>query len=271
MNCNGNRGCQNSCNSGCSNSCCDPCNRYTCTNICYVTGPTGPMGPMGCPGPTGPTGPMGPGGFPGPTGPTGPAGAAGAMGPTGPTGPTGPAGAGLNDVTAFTPGAFYARGAMVYYNGALYQANRDNATGTPGASPDYNLVTVTGPTGPTGPAGATGATGATGAEGPAGPAGPTGPTAAAGDAQPSPSAPLQQAEGGPGAKAPDPPGEDLHNIGLQKGRLHRLLRRWRSRRGLLGRRDRLDQQPGLRLEHAGGIPAGDDQAPQEEGGEQLVV
>ena len=77
-------------------------------------------------------------------------------------------------MTQFTAGTPYPRGTMLYYNGALYQVNQDNPTGTPGTSPDFNLVSVTGATGPTGPAGPAGATGA---EGPAGPAGPTGPTA----------------------------------------------------------------------------------------------
>ena len=102
-----------------------------------------------CPGPTGATGPRGP---MGPSGPTGPA---------GPTGATGPTGAGLESVEEFSLGTLYPRGALVYYNGALFQANVDDPTGTPGTSPDFNLVTVTGPTGATGPAGTTGATGAT--------------------------------------------------------------------------------------------------------------
>ncbi len=171
MNCNRNNNCNSNCNnSNCGgNSCCDPCNRYTCTDICCVAGPTGPMGPRGCPGPTGPmgptgaTGPTGPAGTAGPaggTGATGPAGPAGPTGPagpagaTGPTGPTGPIGAGLDTVAEFVPGTPYALDTLLYYDGALYQVNRSNPSGTPGTSPDFNLVTVTGPTGPTGPAGA---------------------------------------------------------------------------------------------------------------------
>lgn len=69
-----------------------------------------------------------------------------------PTGPTGPAGAGLDTIEEFVPGTPYALGTVLYYNGALYQANRSNPTGTPGTSPDFNLVTVTGPTGATGAA-----------------------------------------------------------------------------------------------------------------------
>ena len=55
-------------------------------------------------------------------------------------------------MTQFTAGTPYPRGTMLYYNGALYQVNQDNPTGTPGTSPDFNLVSVTGATGPTGAA-----------------------------------------------------------------------------------------------------------------------
>ena len=128
---------------------------------------------------------------PGPTGPTGPAGVPGLPGATGPTGPTGPTGAGLDTATSFVPGTTYAAGAIVYYNGSLYRAAVNAPTGTPGTSPDYTLLTVTGPTGatgPTGPTGAAGPIGATGADGamgvtgPTGPIGPTGPTGPTGPA-----------------------------------------------------------------------------------------
>ena len=122
------------------------------------------------------------------------------VGPTGPRGPQGargPAGAGLDSVQNYDPSAVYFAGDLVYYNGQVFQVNVDNPTGVPGVSPDFNLVTVTGPTGPTGapgaigptgPAGATGETGptgpagATGAIGPTGPAGATGPTGPTGPA-----------------------------------------------------------------------------------------
>ena len=64
----------------------------------------------------------------------------------------------------------------------LFRARINDPSGTPGTSPDYELVSVAGPTGPTGPTGATGAagaagaTGATGSTGAAGAAGATGPT-----------------------------------------------------------------------------------------------
>ena len=117
----------------------------------------------------------------GPTGPTG------ATGVTGATGPTGARGAGIDTIEQFVAGTPYSIGDLVYYSGALYDVNTNNPTGTPGTSPDFTLVTVTGPTGatgatgsigptgPTGPTGLTGATGATGATGPSG-TGPTGPT-----------------------------------------------------------------------------------------------
>ena len=109
----------------------------------------------------------------------------------------------------------------MYYDGGLYQVTRANPTGTPGTSPDYSLVTVTGPTGPTGPAGINGATGptgptgpagATGAEGPTGPTGPagpsggatgpTGPTGAAGPTGPTGPAGATGAEGPTGPTGP---------------------------------------------------------------------
>ena len=159
MNCNCNNG-----NDPCkryvfTNGCCDPCCRPPLGNVC-PPGAVGPTGPQGMPGPIGPTG------------------------PTGATGPTGPAGAGLDTISEFVPGTQYALGTVLYYDGALYQANRSNPTGTPGTSPDFNLVTVTGPTGATGPTGSTGATGATGTEGATGPTGPTGATGATGPTGP---------------------------------------------------------------------------------------
>ena len=72
---------------------------------------------------------------------------------TGPTGPEGPAGLGLDRVEAFEPGKSYSAGKIVFHNGALYQAVKDTPAGTPGTSPDFELVTAAGPTGPTGPAG----------------------------------------------------------------------------------------------------------------------
>ena len=161
-------------------------------NFIIPQGATGAQGPQGIQGPQGPQGLQGipgPAGATGPTGPQGPAGAAGAAGVQGPTGPTGPQGAGLETVTAYTPGIAYPRGAMFFYNGSLYQAAVANPTGTPGSSADYNLVSVAGPTGPTGPQGAAGPQGPVGETGPTGPAGavgaqgaegPTGPTGPAG-------------------------------------------------------------------------------------------
>ena len=118
----------------------DPCKRYVFTNGCCDPCCRPPLGNACPPGAMGPTGPQG---MPGPIGPTG---------PTGATGPTGPAGAGLDTISEFVPGTQYALGTVLYYDGALYQANRSNPTGTPGTSPDFNLVTVTGPTGATGAA-----------------------------------------------------------------------------------------------------------------------
>ena len=97
---------------------------------------------------------------------------------------------GLDDVSPYIPGMVYNLGDMVYYNGSLFRANRNGAVGIPGTSPDFDLVTVTGPTsatgatGPTGPTGPTGATGAAGATGATGDIGPTGPTGATGDIGP---------------------------------------------------------------------------------------
>lgn len=165
-------------------------------NFIIPQGATGQQGPQGIQGPQGPQGIQGVQGEPGATGPQGPAGAAGPQGPQGPTGPTGPqgpAGAGLETVTAFVPGTLYPRGAMVFYNGSLYQTAVQNPIGTPGSSADYNLISVAGPTGATGPAGAQGPAGATGPTGPAGPQGATGATGPTGPAGPV----GPQGEGGP--------------------------------------------------------------------------
>ena len=70
----------------------------------------------------------------------------------------------------------YNLGDIVYYNGSLFRANRNGAVGIPGTSPDFDLVTVTGPTGATGDIGPTGPTG------PAGPATAISPVAAVEDA-----------------------------------------------------------------------------------------
>lgn len=130
----------------------------------------------------------------GPTGPQGLPSTPGMPGPIGPTGPTGPAGAGLDDVSPYIPGMVYNLGDMVYYNVSLFRANRNGAVGIPGTSPDFDLVTVTGPTGPTGDIGPTGPTGATGD---IGPTGPTGPTGATGDIGPTgPTAPSIYAQHG---------------------------------------------------------------------------
>ena len=48
---------------------------------------------------------------------------------------------------AFVPGKTYAARDMVFNNGALYQAVKDNPTGIPGTSPDFEMVTITGPAG----------------------------------------------------------------------------------------------------------------------------
>ncbi|MDO4262417.1 MAG: collagen-like protein, partial [Eubacteriales bacterium] len=90
----------------------------------------------------------------------------GHVGPTGPTGPTGPAGPGLESVPTFIPGAAYTAGETVAYNGGIYRVSRSNPSGFPGTSPDFTLLTVTGPTGP---AGVQGPQGPVGAQGPAGP------------------------------------------------------------------------------------------------------
>ena len=129
-----------------------------CRHVCCISGPTGPTGATGATGATGPTGPTG------------------ARGPTGPTGPTGATGAGIDTIEQFVPGTPYSIGDLVYYSGALYDVNSNNPTGTPGTSPDFTLVTVTGPTGATGAQGPTGPTGPTGAAGPTGATGATAPS-----------------------------------------------------------------------------------------------
>ena len=137
-----------------------------CGHVCCISGPTGPTGATGATGATGPTGargatgPTGPAGPTGPTGAAGPTGPTGAVGPTGPTGPTGATGAGIDTIEQFVAGTPYSIGDLVYYSGALYDVNTNNPTGTPGTSPDFTLVTVTGPTGATGATGSIGPTGA---------------------------------------------------------------------------------------------------------------
>lgn len=56
-------------------------------------------------------------------------------------------------------------GQLVTYNGFLYVANVDNASGVPGESPDFTLLSTLQPIGPTGPAGPTGPTGPAGQPG----------------------------------------------------------------------------------------------------------
>ena len=52
-------------------------------------------------------------------------------------------------------GGIYRAGQLVTYNGFLYVANVDNASGVPGESPDFTLLSTLQPIGPTGPAGPT--------------------------------------------------------------------------------------------------------------------
>ena len=69
-------------------------------------------------------------------------------GPTGPMGPDGEA-----TVSIWDENTAYAKGNIVYYNGALWSANVDNPTGPPGTTSDFTLVEYmmgVGPTGPTG-------------------------------------------------------------------------------------------------------------------------
>lgn len=74
----------------------------------------------------------------------------------------------LETVTPYAPGVSYPRGAMLFYNGSLYQAAVENPSGTPGSSADYHLISVTGPQGPPASPGAEGPIGPTGPQGPAG-------------------------------------------------------------------------------------------------------
>lgn len=94
-----------------------------------------------CRGPRGPRGLQGPIGYPGPPG------IHGSTGAEGPQGPAGPTGSGLDKVEAFVPGKTYAARDMVFNNGVLYQAVKDNPIGTPGTSPDFEMVTIAGPAG----------------------------------------------------------------------------------------------------------------------------
>ena len=179
-----------------------------------------PEGAAGIPGPTGPTGPRGPRGaqglpglrgMPGPQGAPGAAGSrgeTGPAGPAGPTGPTGPMGEGLEAVANFTAGTAYHRGTVLYHDGALYQVDQDDPAGTPGTSPDFSLITVTGATGPTGPAGPQGEQGPAGPQGEQGPAGPQGEQGPAGPqgAQGPPGPPGEQGPAGPqGEQGPTGP------------------------------------------------------------------
>ncbi|MCL1948386.1 MAG: hypothetical protein FWF59_01450, partial [Turicibacter sp.] len=71
----------------------------------------------------------------------------------GPTGPGGPPGIALPVTWDAGDASSYAAGTIVYYNGNLYYVNKGNPSGTPGSSPDYDLIDpgpVPGPTGPTG-------------------------------------------------------------------------------------------------------------------------
>ena len=91
--------------------------------------------------------------------------------------------------TPWVLGGIYRAGQLVTYNGFLYVANVDNASGVPGESPDFTLLSTLQPIGPTGPAGPTGPTGPAGQPGipgqpgTPGAAGPTGPTDARKDGQ----------------------------------------------------------------------------------------
>lgn len=60
--------------------------------------------------------------------------------------------------TPWVLGGIYRAGQLVTYNGFLYVANVDNASGVPGESPDFTLLSTLQPIGPTGPAGPTGPT-----------------------------------------------------------------------------------------------------------------
>lgn len=57
--------------------------------------------------------------------------------------------------TPWVLGGIYRAGQLVTYNGFLYVANVDNASGVPGESPDFTLLSTLQPIGPTGPAGPT--------------------------------------------------------------------------------------------------------------------
>ena len=67
--------------------------------------------------------------------------------------------------TPWVLGGIYRAGQLVTYNGFLYVANVDNASGVPGESPDFTLLSTLQPIGPTGPAGPTGPTGPAGQPG----------------------------------------------------------------------------------------------------------
>jgi hypothetical protein len=107
-----------------------------------ATGATGPQGPVGPQGPQGEEGPRGPQGNPGETGAQGPAGVQGPQGPQGLTGPIGlqgpPGDNGQNALWNFTqaynPGAAYAVGDIVTYDGETWyrlDANGGNVGDVP--------------------------------------------------------------------------------------------------------------------------------------------
>lgn len=75
-------------------------------------------------------------------------------------GPTGPTGSQLPPVYNPDDSDWYQEGMYVYYEGKIYQVNKDNPQGTPGSSSDYTEVQVAPAV--DGPAGATGATGPAG-------------------------------------------------------------------------------------------------------------
>jgi len=71
----------------------------------------------------------------------------------GPSGPAGPPGLALPITWDPNQASSYVEGDIIYYKGSLYWVNKDNPHGTPGESPDYDLIdpgVLLGPTGPTG-------------------------------------------------------------------------------------------------------------------------
>lgn len=178
-------------------------------------GPQGPQGSAGCRGPEGPQGPQGGIGPTGPQGPIGPTGPQGLIGATGPVGPTGPTGVGLGGAVVFDPLAApgYPVGQVVLYQGGTYIVTTAPPSGTPDASPDYQLLAAPGATGSTGPIGPTGPQGDIGPTGPTGPTGPQGLTGSTG-----PTGPTGVGLGG--AVAFDPlaaPGYPVGQVALYQG------------------------------------------------------